>query len=59
LVRETFFGLALLILPLWRWRSILRGGAFSSQVESLGDSENATKLRFSAVPVNEGELETH
>jgi hypothetical protein len=34
-------------------------GAFSSQVESLGGSENATKQRFSAYPVNERERETH
>jgi hypothetical protein len=34
-------------------------GAFSSQVESLGGSENATKQRFSAYPVNEREKETH
>jgi hypothetical protein len=33
-------------------------GAFSSQVESLGGSENATKQRFSAYPVNERERET-
>jgi hypothetical protein len=32
-------------------------GAFSSQVESLGGSENATKQRFSAYPVKERERE--
>ena len=30
-------------------------GAFSSQVESLGGSENAIKQRLGASPVNEGE----
>ena len=34
-------------------------GAFSSQVESLGDSENATKQEFRAFPpVNQRERET-
>jgi hypothetical protein len=34
-------------------------GSFSSQVEPLGDSENATKQRFSACPVNDCERKTH
>jgi hypothetical protein len=33
-------------------------GAFSSQVESLGGSENATKQRFGVLPVNVCERET-
>jgi hypothetical protein len=32
-----------------------RPGAFSSQVETLGDSENATKQALRAIPVNERE----
>jgi hypothetical protein len=33
-------------------------GAFSSQVESLGGSENATKQKFRACLVNEDERDT-
>jgi hypothetical protein len=28
-------------------------------VGSLGDSENATNIKFSGCPVNKGELDTH
>jgi hypothetical protein len=38
--------------------SAQKPGAFSSQVESLGDSENATKQKLRAFPVNERERET-
>jgi hypothetical protein len=44
----------------WRAWQDCGGGAqraFSSQVESLGGSENAIKQRFRACPVNEGERE--
>jgi hypothetical protein len=34
-------------------------GAFSSQVVSLGGSENAIKQKFSAFSVNEDERKTH
>jgi hypothetical protein len=34
-------------------------GVFSSQVESLGGSENTTKQKSSVVPVNEREREPH
>jgi hypothetical protein len=38
--------------------SAQKPGAFSSQVESLGGSENATKQKLRAFPVNERERET-
>ena len=38
--------------------SAQKPGAFSSQVESLGDSETATKQTLRAFPVNERERET-
>ena len=38
--------------------SAQKPGAFSSQVESLGGSENAIKKSFRTFPVNEGERET-
>jgi len=43
------------------WSAVLHfwARAFSSQVESLGDSENATKYRFGARPVNECERGAH
>ena len=40
-----------------RWQSA--AGVFSSQVESLGDSENTTREGFSVLPVNACERETH
>ena len=38
--------------------SAQKPGAFSSQVESLGGSENATKQKLRAFPVNHRERET-
>ncbi|MCZ8143174.1 MAG: DUF1778 domain-containing protein [Acetobacteraceae bacterium] len=54
--RDSLRVLALLENPPAPTEKLRRAaGAFSSQVESLGGSENAIKQRLGASPVNEGE----